>query len=259
MNKVVTLSNEVWKKFYTTIIGNKFKEGTIIKGKDLKGHILCKILSEDLVMRDFQYKMGMNEDVNQLARKGSCGAGLHFCLVNDIYNYFDYGTKLAVVSVPDEEAVYVDDGKFRTHRLEIKKIMPFGETATWEYLQENGADITILGSYAVIYAAACGCLEVVKYLQENGADITDENNLAVRCAAENGHLEVVKYLHEHGSDITAYGNDAVVSAVKNGHLEVVKYLHKHGADITDQNDDALYWAAENDQTEVMEYLQANMQ
>lgn len=35
----------------------KFEVGTVIKGKDLKGKILCKIFSEDMKMRGFQYMM----------------------------------------------------------------------------------------------------------------------------------------------------------------------------------------------------------
>ena len=202
----------------------KFDVGSIIKGKDLKGEILCKVISEDMVMRGFQYKMGMNEDVKPLAISGSCEAGLHFCLIKDVYRYLSYGSKLALVSIPDDEDVYVDIGKFRTHKLGIKKIMQFSEAETWMYLYENGADITADDNYAVRWAAENGHLEVVKYLHENGADITAEDNEAVRCAAIYGHLEVVKYLHENGADITADDNYVVERATRNGHTDVVKYL-----------------------------------
>ena len=33
-----------------------FKEGTIIKGYELKNYMLCKVLPDDRVMRRFQYK-----------------------------------------------------------------------------------------------------------------------------------------------------------------------------------------------------------
>lgn len=35
----------------------RFKQGKIIKGKNLKGYMLCKALSEDMVMRGFQYRI----------------------------------------------------------------------------------------------------------------------------------------------------------------------------------------------------------
>ena len=201
-----------------------FKEGTVIKGEDLKGHILCKIISRDMVMNGFQYKMGMNTDVKQLAVKGSCKAGLHFCLIKDICNYLHYGSDLALVGIPDDEDVYVDMDVFRTHRLEIRKIMPISGTAAWKYLCENGADITVWDNDAVRRAARNGYLETVKYLHENGADITADDNYAVRYAASCGHLEIVKYLYENGADITADDNGAVRWAAFYGKKDVVDYL-----------------------------------
>lgn len=235
----------------------KFTEGSVIKGKDLKGCILCKILSEDMLMQGFQYKMGMNEDIKPLAMSGSCGAGLHFCLVKDVGRYLDYGNKLAVVSIPDEEDVYVDDRKFRTHRMVIETVMPFGETAAWEYLYEHRADITAFDNYAVRWAAESGYFEVVEYLYEHGADITADDNYAMKWAAENGHLEVVKYLHGHGADITADSNYALRWAALDGHLEVVKYLHEHGADLMAESSCALRWSAENGHLEVVKHLHEN--
>ena len=207
----------------------KFIEGTLIKGKDLKGYILCKILTEDMVMRGFQYKMGMNKDVKPLATTGSCEAGLHFCLIKDVYRYLGYGSKLALISIPDDEDVYVDIGKFRTHKIGIKKIMQLGEVETWMYLCKNGLDVTANNNDALIWAARNGYLDVVEYLHENGADITANNNYAVRFAAGNGRLGVIKYLHKNGADITAGDNEAVRRAAAYGHLNVVRYLHKNGA------------------------------
>ena len=235
----------------------RLKTGTVIKGKDLKGYILCKVLSENMVMRGFQYKMGMNEDVNQLDVKGSCKKGLHFCIVKDACRYLGYGTRLALVSIPDGEDVYVDDGKFRTHRLYIESMMPLNEVATWEYLYENGMDVTASGSSAVRWAAEKGYLEIVKYLYEHGADISANNDYAVQAASAGNRLEIVKYLHEHGADITADNNFAVKRAAFNGHLEVVRYLHEHGADITAGSNCVVKLAAESGHFEVVKYLCRN--
>ena len=236
----------------------KFDEGIIIKGKDLKWEILCKVISEDMAMRGYRYEMGMNVDVNPMVTEGSCEAGLHFCLVEDIHRYFPYGSKLALINIPDDEDVYVDDNKFRTHRLVIKKIMQLDEAETWMYLCKNGANVTAVNNYAVRMAAENGHLAVVKYLHKNGANIAAYNNYAAVYAAENGHLEVVKYLYENGANITVGDNYAVGLAARNGHLEVVKYLHQNGADITADNNYAVRKAAENGHLEVVKYLQANM-
>ena len=127
----------------------KFKSGTIIKGKDLKGRVLCKVLSEDMNMRGFQYKIGLNEDINPLELEGSCKAGLHFIEINKIITFLDFGTKLAIVKIPDEEDVYVDDDKYRTHRLIIKKVMLLDSRETWKFLVQNKIRIKRNDNYVV--------------------------------------------------------------------------------------------------------------
>lgn len=240
------------------MLDKNFQEGTTIKGKDLKDYTLCKILSEDMVMRGFQYRTGMNEDVNALAVKGNRKAGLHFSLVQNICEYLCFGTKLAVVSIPDGEDVYVDGGKFRTHRLYIEKVMLLNETVAWEYLYENGADITADDNYAVRWASENGYLEVVKFLHENGADITARNNYAVKWAAMNGFLDAVKYLHKNGADIRSCDNYAVRWAAVNGFFDIVKYLHENGADITAGADFTIKMAEKNGHMEIIEYLKEHM-
>lgn len=237
----------------------QFQEGTIIKGRNLKEGILCKVLSEDMVMRGFQYKMGINEDAADLAMEGSCKAGLHFCLLKDIVYFLHYGNKLALLSVPDDEDVYVDIDKFRTHRLEIRKIMPFSEAVVWEYLCKNCVDITAGRNYALRSSAAHGNFEMVKYLHEHGADITADNNYAVRSAAAGGHLEVVRYLHQNGADITVKDNYAIKIAAANGHLETVKYLYENGTTIFAANLNTYQWAEVYGHHEVFRYLKENME
>lgn len=236
---------------------SNFKTGTMVKGSDLNGCVLCKIISEDMCMRDFQYKIGMNEDTNPLATEGSCQTGLHFSFVQDILGYLNYGTGLAIVSIPDDEDVYVDDGKLRSHRLEIREIMSLMERNTWEYLYEHGADIAIKDNFAVKWAAMGGYPEIVKYLYEHGADITVDNNFSVRYAAMTGNLEMVKCLNECGADIAAADNQPVISAAMNGDLEMVKYLHEHGADVTARNNFLILYAAEEGHLELVKYLYEN--
>lgn len=233
---------------------NKFKKGTIIKGRDLKDHILCKVLLENMTMYGFQYEMGMNTDINMPARNGSYEAGLCFNLINDICYYIGYGDCLAIVHIPDNEDVSVEIGEFCTHRLEIERIMRLNEVSTWEYLVEHGADITMRENCAIRWTAEDGYLEVVKYLHKSGADIQACDNYALVFASQYGHFDVVKYLCENGADIIARENDAVRKAAENGYLEIVKYLYEHGADITIRKNYALMMASENGHLEVVKYL-----
>lgn len=235
----------------------QFKEGTIIKGKDLKGYTLCMILPEDMVICGFQYNIGEND----------CDDGSYFCFIEDIcrdlhYIYrtvsgctqVEYGSKLAIVSIPDNEDVYVCGVRFSTHKLEIERVRSLGNIETWEYLHESGADI--ISDEAIQCAANNGNLDVVKYLHENGADIVTTSNLVITYAAMNGHLDIVKYLHENGADIEKDDNNSALGmAARSGHLDVVKYLHENGADAN--KGFALEVAAAYSNMDIVKYLCEN--
>ena len=169
----------------------KFEVGTVIKGKNLKGKILCKILSEDMKMRGFQYKIGLNEDVKPLSLTGNCETGLHFCFIKDIWHFLYFGSELAIVSVPDEEDIYVGEGKFRTHRLNIEQTMPYAAVSTWEYLYKNVAKKSALSFFAIKYAIENGNLELVKYLHKNWIDIQNEDNYSVKYAAQQTLRQII--------------------------------------------------------------------
>ena len=74
-------------------------------------------------------------------------------------------------------------------------------------------------------ACKTGRIETVKQLIEEGVGPSAQDSFAVIWAASNGHLEVVKYLCSlPGVDPSALDNDAVKWAQMFGHIEVVKYL-----------------------------------
>lgn len=225
-----------------------------MKGKKLAGHILCKITSEDMNMRGYQYRIGINLDINPLARKGNYKEGLHFCFIEDVGSYFKYGTKLALVSVPDDEDVYVEDGEFRTHILRVNEVMSLDEVSTWEYLLKHGADIKGSDNHAIKFASQNGNLKVVEYLYKNGANIMSERSYALRSAAENGHMEVVKYLHENGADIRAVHDHAIKTAARKGDLEMVRYLYENSA--YDEEEYRSVLEAAVGRTDIEKYLSA---
>lgn len=88
--------------------------------------MLVKILSEDLITRKFQYKLGKNADINPLSKADNYAKGLHFCEVKSIeiimshLMCLSYG-KLAIVHVDDEETVIrYNNGynnEYRSHTL----------------------------------------------------------------------------------------------------------------------------------------------
>lgn len=207
----------------------KLKAETVVKGKDLKGDTFYKILPEDMAADGFQYRVGMNTCAG--AGNGIFWQRLIFYPAQYIGYSLDEGTKLAVVSVPEDEDVYVGYRTYHTNRLVVEKILDsgrvLGSPEGWECLMLNGMDITEDYDHAVRWAAANGHLEAVKYLHQSGADIMAYDNYAVRHAAANGHLDAVKYLYENGADISAWNNYAIWAAKQNGFLKAAEYLKKN--------------------------------
>lgn len=228
------------------------KTGTVIKGKELKGCKLCKVLSEKMKMKGFQYQIGLNEDINPLETQGTCETGLHFILLENVLDFLNFGTKLAIINVSDNEDIYVDGNTFRSHKLTIEKVMSFSEVNTWQFLEQN--NVNIIDENNIVYVSELGYLNVLKYLHASGTNIKNCVN-AIISASRNGHLEVIKYLHKNGVNINAYDNYAMKCACGNGHLEIIKYFHKNGISIKeDYNNDMISLASKNNHLDAVKYL-----
>lgn len=272
----------VWRKEKMEMKNKKFEEGTVIKGKDLKGYTYGGVLRMKLPITEIQDQPKMDESEELTIKE----TGFQFYPIQDICDYLTGRVWIAIVEIPDDEDVYVDKKGFHANNLILKEVMSLNEISTWKYLVENGADITASDDFPLRYAASFGNIEVIKYLHENGADLTvgcnhmlnmaaekgylevvkylhmqgigvAAENYAVEIASYYGHLEIVKYLYEHGADITAQDNFAFTLAAKKGHLEIVKYLHENGADITVQDNIAYVWAVKAKHMEVANYLRLN--
>ena len=88
-----------------------------------------KFLNNDLKHSDFTYVKGLNIDTNQFNPNKTCSkGGLYFCEKKYCHFYFkDYGTKLALIEIPDDARVYVEPLKFKADKLIVKQIMDFDE------------------------------------------------------------------------------------------------------------------------------------
>lgn len=270
----------------------EIKAGTVIKGRDLKDKILCKVLHKGMVTNShyaFQYKIGLNEDPYPLETKKDNGHGLYFNKLWYLTDCLGYGDLLAFVTVPDDEDVYVVKDFFscelRTRRLIVRSVMSLSDPATWEYLFHLGYHLDDTFSREAVYLASKGYLDALRYIYENGADISTFVDEMLKEAAAGGHLNVVKFLFEnvakiswgidealkwaasrgyidtvrflvkHGADVTVSGNYAIRYAAAQGHLETVKFLVKHGADVKAHRNDAIKSAAIGGHLSVVSFLQ----
>ena len=95
--------------------------------KAYEGIKLYKFLNNDLKHFDFTYKVGLNIDTEQFNPTDKCSkGGLYFCEESKCYFYCSaYGTKMALIEIPDDARVYVEKHKFKTDRLIIKEITDF--------------------------------------------------------------------------------------------------------------------------------------
>lgn len=246
------------------------KYGSLIKGKDLKGCILCKTLSTDMVSNKYfpyEYIIGMNEDTYPLDTTNEDGHGLHFNFMPCTLFAYGTGSLLAFVEVPDDEDVYVGRRsciqefiEFRSRRLIVKSVMSLNAPETWEYLFHLGYKLDTISCSEIHYLAYMGYVDALKYvLEECGGKmyLTPWIDSIVGDAAKEGRLNVIKYLFENMSGLTWGLNAAFKWASENGHLESVKYLLAAGADIKVSRNYPVRKAAERGHMEVVRFLYAN--
>lgn len=107
-------------------------------------------------------------------------------------------------------------------------------------LLAKGAEINTVaknGKTALVLAAEHGHLDLLQFLLEKGANLNPSNNKelsAYLTAAEQGHLKVVQYLLAKGVDVntvTKSGYTALMLAFMKGHLDVIEYLIKQKIDV----------------------------
>lgn len=192
-----------------------------------------KIFNEEDNHNGFQYQDGLNVDTLPFASEGSCvQGGFYFSGVGNILKFLDYGNYIREVEIPKGETQWIKDpeeDKWRSHSLFLHQRKYLRNPKTWNWMVEQGIDITASDNYAIRWASENGHLAVVELLLKHGADCTASDNYAIRWASYNGHLAVVELLLKHGADCTADNNYAIFRASANGHLAIVELLHKHGA------------------------------
>ena len=93
--------------------------------KAYEGIKLYKFMFDSLVHRGFKYRLGLNTDTTQFDPTGKCKkGGLYFCEESKCHYYVNqYGNKLALIEIPDDARVYVEENKFKSDKLFIKDII----------------------------------------------------------------------------------------------------------------------------------------
>lgn len=205
---------------------------------NLKEKKFYKILPSNMICRGFQYKEGLNIDIQPFNDK-ECPNGLHFSDAEHILYFCGYGDLIAEVEIPENEEVLCFKRKYKAHSIILKNIKPLWDIEVFKTLVENGANIHVNEVFILEVASENGYLDIVKFLVKNGADIHALNDYALRYASKNGHLDVVKFLVESGANVHAEGDFALRLASQKGHFDVARYLIENGASMNTNDEDAL--------------------
>ena len=121
---------------------------TVYSGKEFNG--LCKnkkfykFLNDNSTHNNFQYKLGLNIDSEPFNPDSECSkGGLYFCEESECYRFWDsFGKHLAIVEIPDDAKVYVEQGKFKADKIILTKTMDFDDVADelWISMLEKNLD-----------------------------------------------------------------------------------------------------------------------
>ena len=97
--------------------------------KHHKGTIFYKFLNDDLVHHNFKYTLGLNTDIIKFNTDTRCSAGgLYFCEESKCHLYWrNYGKKLALVKIPNDAVVCIENNKFKSNKIIIKEITDFND------------------------------------------------------------------------------------------------------------------------------------
>lgn len=216
-----------------------------------------KILREDMVMRGFKYKVGLNVDTKELKEDiYDCGAGLHFSDKDNILYFLDYGELICEVKIPEGEKVfkYGEEDKSKAHSIILGEPRDLRKVETWEWMKKECIEMHSGSEFALRICSRIGYYDAVKFLIEDGADVNAARDCALIWASNNGNLEIVKLLVENGANIHSNDDKAFRYAAEEGKLEVVKYLVDKGADIHALDDYAFVWSSYNEHNDVVNFL-----
>lgn len=219
--------------------------------------VFAKIIGDN---HHYSYKIGLNVLNQPFSEKPVCGpGGLYFCTIDQILQYINYGTQIALVEpAVDAQVVQTKPHEFKTDRLVVLEVRDLLDISTFEWLQEHGVDLNAEKGELFAQAISTLSTSVLRWLLDNGADVHAYQDCAVRKAATKGRLDLVKFLVSHGADPRAGNDYAMRWAAIRGHLEIVQYLvDQHGADVKTHQDELLQWVALNGHFSMVQYLVKN--
>ena len=96
-----------------------------------------KVMYDDHIHYDFEYKLGLNIDTKPFNPFGECSeGGLYFCDKTTLHLFWqNYDTTIAIVTIPDDARVYVERNKFKSDKLVIIEFLNFADISDSFWLE----------------------------------------------------------------------------------------------------------------------------
>jgi hypothetical protein len=178
-----------------------------------------KVLTNDLLHRGYQWKVGLNEiDVFNSSNECTSNA-LYICEIKDFFKWmtlYDNNKWVAYVTIPEDAQIVIMENKIKTNKVilhePLMSLVEFIDIAVKNDIQ-----------YHTAFCWACenNYLDVVECLIKNGANIHALDDAALSNASSSGHLAVVECLIKHGANVHANNDEALRRASRYGNLAVV--------------------------------------
>ena len=204
-------------ELHTEYSGKEFNEY-----HNQRGTKFYKFLNNDLKHYGFEYGLGLNTDTKPFNPNGDClGGGLYFCEESKCHNHYgSYGTKIALIEIPDDARVYIEHNKFKSDRLFIKEILDFAtigdsfwiniipnDCSVLQYVKNQTDDICRLAiqenGYALYYVREQTEELCILSVQQNGNVLyfvkEQTNEICIQAVQQNGIA--LQFVKEQTNDI----------------------------------------------------------
>ncbi len=210
-----------------------------------------KWLHPDLTHQGFTYQLGLNIDIHPFTERDLSPGGLHFIRKSKhIPLYYNYGSRLGIIEIPDDAQVYCWDREFKADKFVLSLIIT-DEAELLEimkqYVDECSWSKKRSWRNMCHDAAGNGHFEILKWARENGGSFDVYTTAYGRVRDEN----ILKWLLENGCPSNS---NTFAFAARNGQLEILKWAQEKGY-LT--NVDMCYWAAEGSKLEVLKWAREN--
>ena len=212
-----------------------------------------KITNENENHNGFQYVDGLNILDKPFQESGSCvPGGLYYTDEDNLYNFYQYGVWIRVVSIPDdakvvEDPIKVGGRKWRTDKIilhdkyplyDLGTIKKFNLKITKEYIKEvsklGKVDILewwinsysfennlLLQIKSMMYASGYGKINVLDFWKNSGYHLQYSDSM-IDYASMYNQIEVLDWWKNSGLPIV-YSEDAIDNASSQGHINVLDW------------------------------------